>query len=162
MGSVELAVVMKKTRERSKGMSRGHVEVVVAKGAVLGGVEDLQQGGGGVAVEAAAELVDLVEHEQRVVDAGAADGLDDAPWHGAHVRAPVAAQLGLVVHAAEAETLELAADRSCDGLADGGLADARRPHEAEDRGVGLRVEFHDRQFLDDAVLDLVEVVVILV
>ena len=45
------------------------VEVMVAERRVLLGVEDFQQRGRGVAAEVGAELVDLVEHEDRVVRA---------------------------------------------------------------------------------------------
>ena len=46
-----------------------HVQVVVGEGVVLLGVQHLQQGAGGVAVPVVAEFVDLVEHEDGVVDA---------------------------------------------------------------------------------------------
>ena len=49
-----------------------HVEVVVGEGVVLGRVQHFQQGRGGVAAEIGAELVDLVEHHDRVARAGLA------------------------------------------------------------------------------------------
>ena len=86
-----------------------HVEVVVAEGRVLLRVEHLEQGRCRVAVDAAAELVDLVEHQHRVARAGLAQRLDDAAGHRADVGAAMSADLRLVVHAAEARALELAA-----------------------------------------------------
>ena len=62
-----------------------------------------------------------------------ADRLDDPARHRADVGPPVAANLGLVAHAAERHAGHLAAQRPCDRLREAGLADARRSDEAEDR-----------------------------
>ena len=72
----------------------------------------------------------------------------------------MAADLGLVVRAAEAHALELDPERARDALAERGLADARRPDEAQDRAAALRVELAHGEILDDALLDLLETVVI--
>jgi hypothetical protein len=84
-----------------------HAEVVVAERRVLLGIEHLEQRRGRIALDAAAELVDLVEHQHRVARAGLAQRLDDVARQRADVGAPVAADLGLVVRAAEAGALEL-------------------------------------------------------
>ena len=44
-----------------------HVEIVVAERGVLLGIEHLEQRRGRIAAEVHAELVDLVEHEHRVL-----------------------------------------------------------------------------------------------
>ena len=46
--------------------------------------------------------------------------------------------------------------------AERGLADAGRPDEAEDRALLVLLELADREVLDDALLDLLEAVVVLV
>jgi hypothetical protein len=120
------------------------------------------RGAGRVAAVVAAQLVHLVEHQHRVVDPGPAHRLDDAPGHGADVGAAVAAQLRLVVQPAQAEALELAAQRPGDRLAQRGLAHPRRAHQAQDGRLGLRVELQHRQVLKDALLHLFQVVVVLV
>ena len=58
--------------EQDFGKVERDIEVVVAEGGVLLGVEHFEQGAGRVAAEIAAELIDFVEHEDRVVGAGAA------------------------------------------------------------------------------------------
>ena len=108
---------------------------MVAEGRVLLRVEDFEEGGGGVAAEVGAELVDLVEHEDRVVGRRLANPLDDPPGHGGDVGAAVAADLGLVVHAAQADPDELAAQGLGDALAQRRLAGAGRAGEAEDRAL---------------------------
>src|SRR5262249_10733815 len=90
------------------------IEVIVAEGEILGGVQDLQESGRGVASKVAAQLVDFVEHQKRIVDAGATNRLDDAPPHRADVSAAMATQFGLVMQAAETQALELAAQGTSD------------------------------------------------
>ena len=80
----------------------------------------------------------------------------------ADVGAPVAADLGLVAHAAERGARELAAEGARDRAAERRLADARRAHEAEDRCLRLRRELAHREVLEDPVLHLLEVVVVVV
>ena len=95
--------------EQHLGQVERHVEVVVREGVVLLRVEHLEQRRGGVAAEVGAELVHLVEHEDRVLALGAAQALDDLARQRADVGAAVAADLGLVAHAAQADAVELAA-----------------------------------------------------
>ncbi len=74
----------------------------------------------------------------------------------------MAANLGLVVHAAERDAPEVAVQRARDRPAERGLAHSGRSDEAEDRPLHIRLEPADREVVQDAVLDLLEVVVILV
>ena len=106
----DLEAVEQRTRNRLddvRGRNEQHLgkveldlEVVIAERVVLGGIEDLEQRRRGVAPPVGADLVDLVEHDDRVHGAGVLDGADDAARHGAHVGAPVATDLGLVAHTA--------------------------------------------------------------
>src|SRR6185369_1587895 len=52
--------------------------------------------------------------------------------------------------------------RAGDGAAERGLADAGRADEAEDRALGVGLELAHGEELEDALLDLLEVVVVLV
>ena len=52
--------------------------------------------------------------------------------------------------------------RPRDRLAERGLADAGRADEAQDRALHVALQLPHGQVLDDAILDLVEVVVVLV
>jgi hypothetical protein len=110
----------------------GDLEVVVLEAEVLLRVEHFEERRRRVAAEVHPELVDLVEHEDRVVRAAGLDALDDAPGEGSDVGPAVAADLRLVVDAAEAHADELATHRARDAAAQRRLADAGRPDEAED------------------------------
>ena len=89
-----------------------------------------------------------------------AHALDDPARQRADVRAAVAADLGLVAHAAQRDADELAPQRARDRLAERRLADAGRADEAEDRALLPRRELAHGQVLEDALLHLLEVVVI--
>src|SRR3546814_3074619 len=67
-------------------------------------------------------LVDLVEHEQRILGADLVEVLHDAAGHRTDVGAPMAADLGLVAHAAQRHAHELAVGRLGDRLAQRSLA----------------------------------------
>src|SRR4029450_2432643 len=74
----------------------------------------------------------------------------------------VAADSGLVAGAAERQAHELSPHGAGDGASERRLAHAGRPHEAEDRAARILLELANREVLEDAVLDLLEVVVVLV
>ena len=129
----------------------------------------------GIAPPVVAELVDFIQHEDRVVGAGPTNRLDDAARHRADVGAAVSADFRLVAHAAERHPGQLSSQRPCDRLRQTRFADARRPDEAEDRlavefggaalafgGGHLPLQLAHRQVLENAVLDLLQIVVILV
>ena len=157
--SSTFAVQMNITCDRSNGTA----EIVVAEGRVLLRIEHFEQRRGRVAVKAAgAELVDLVEHHHAVARARLAQALDDVARQRADVGAPVAADLRLVVHAAQAHAHELAPGRLGDALAERGLAHAGRADEAQDRALARRIQLAHREVLEDALLDLLEAVVVLV
>ena len=158
MVSSMFAVVMNTTRRQIER----HREIIVAERVVLLGVEHFEQRRAGIAVDAGAELVDLVEHHDAIARARLADGLDDVARQRADIGAAVAADLGLVMHAAEADAHEFAVHGARDRLAERGLADAGRTDEAQDRRLALRRELAHGEIFDDAPLDLVEAVVVVV
>ena len=123
-----------------------HVEVVIAERVVLLRIERFKQRRRRIATEVAPQLVDLVEHDHRVVGFSAANALDDLARQSADISPAMAANLRLVVHAAQRDTLELAAQGARNGAAQAGLAHSRRSDEAEDRPlhVGLEFEHADR------------------
>ena len=72
----------------------------------------------------------------------------------------MAADLSLIPHAAEAQADILAVQALGDGAGDAGLADARRADEADDLAFDVRGQLTDSQHLEDAVLDLLQTVVV--
>ena len=139
-----------------------HVEVMVVEGAVLLGIEDLQQRRRRVAAEIRRHLVHLVEQEDGVDRARLLDLLHDLPRHRPDVGAAVAADLRLVPHPAQRHPDELPAHRPRDGAGERRLPHARRPDEAQDRALELRDELADGEVFEDPLLDLLQAVMVLV
>ena len=133
-----------------------HVEVVIAERVVLFRIEHLEQRRRRIAAEVGAELVDLIEDEDRVLRLGAAQALDDLPGQRADIGAAMAADFRFVAHAAERDAHELAAERLRDRSRQRGLADARRADEAEDRPLHAGIELAHREVFENAVLRLLE------
>ncbi len=109
------------------------VEVVIAERVVLRRVQHLEQRRRRVAAPVRAELVDLVQHDHRVHRASVAQRAHQPARQRADVRAPMAADLGLVTHAAQRHAHELPAGGAGDRLADRGLAGSGRADQRQDR-----------------------------
>src|SRR5262245_7219777 len=138
------------------------LKIVVVEGVVLLRVENFEQSRSRIAAKIGAHLVDLVEQEQRIDLLGLAHRLNDLAGHRADISAPVAPDLGLVAHAAEAHAHELAAGGARHRLTERGLADAGRADQAQDRAFQHVGPVLHREVLDDAILDLLKAVMVLV
>src|SRR5882724_10063194 len=166
----DLHAVLERARDAVEGVRGGdehdlrevvvHVQVVVVEGAVLLGIEHLQQRRRRVAAEVGGHLVHLVEQEDRFARAGALHALDDLARQRADVGAAVAADLGLVAHAAQRHAHELPAGGTRDRLAERGLAHAGRPDQTEDGPLGVADQALHREVLEDALLHLLEAEVV--
>ena len=81
--------------EQHSGEVEGDVEIMISESVVLGGVEDLEQRGCGVAAEIGAYFIQFVEEYDGITAFDAAECLDDAPGEGSDVGAAVASNFGL-------------------------------------------------------------------
>src|SRR5205823_2597129 len=93
---------------------------------------------------------------------GLLHALDDLPRQRAHVGAPVTADRGLVVYAAERDAVELATERARDAATERRLTDAGRSDETEDGALLVLLQLADGEVLEDALLHLLEAVVVFV
>ena len=135
---------------------------MVAEGLVLLAVQHFEERRGRVAVRVLGQLVDLVEKQERIVDAGLREGCDDPPGHGSDVGFAVAADVGLVAHAAQRNAGVLAVGRAGDRGSDRGLAHAGRADEAEDLVLERGIPFLCGHEFHNALLDLFKSVVVFV
>ncbi len=129
---------------------------------VLLRVQDLEQGRRGVAPVVRAQLVDFVEHEHGVLAARLFHPLQNTPRQGAHVGAAMAADLGLVVHAAQGDAHKLAAQSPRNGTTERGLAHTGRAQKTKQRSMDPAAQLVNREVVEDAFFDVIQVVVILV
>ncbi len=89
-----------------------HVEVVVTERVVLLRVKRFEQRRSRIAAEVAAQFVHFVQHDHRVVGFRPANALDDLARQCADIGPAMAANLRLVMHAAQRDPLEFAAECS--------------------------------------------------
>ena len=136
---------------------------MIAEREILLGVEHLEQRRRRIAAIVSTNLVDFVEHKDRIRRRRLIDALDDAARQRADIRAAMTPDLGLVAHATKRDADELAIESARDRSAERRLADAGRSDEAEDRSLHLlSAQLANGQIFEDALLDLFEIVVVLV
>src|SRR3954453_4259 len=99
---------------------------------VLLGVEHLQQRRCRIAAEVVPQLVDLVEHEDRVVRARLFHALNEAPRQRTDIGPPVTPDLRLVSHATQRDADELTPQRAGYRSAQRRLTHAGRADQTED------------------------------
>src|SRR5438034_1018145 len=137
-----------------------HVEVTIDKRVVLPRIEHFEQRAGRVPAKIRADLVDLIEHENRVPRTCTPQSLNDSTRHRANVRAAMTADLCFIAHAAETDPHKFAAQRIGNRLAKAGFAHTRRPEKTEDRAVPLRIKFAHSQIFDQPFLYLFQIVMV--
>ena len=135
---------------------------MIPEGAVLLGVQYLQQGGGGIAAVVVAQFIHFVQQQYGVCAAGLLNGIDDTPRHAAHVGLAVPADLGLILDSAQRNTGIAAAHRLRNAANDGGFPDTGRPHKAKDLSVDIGGKRPDGQCLQHTLLYLFQAVVLLI
>ncbi len=149
-------------KQRARQVVR-HVQIVVGEGVILLVVQNFQQCRGWISPNMPADLIDLVEHEDRVDGACLFHRLDDSAGKRADIRPAVAAHFSLVVNPAERNTYKGTPERRRDGTAETGFAHARWTNKAEDRWTGaVSGELTNGQVLHDAIFHLGETIVMLV
>ena len=122
-----------------------HIQVTIDKRVVLSRVEHFEQCARRIAAKIRTDFIDLVEHENRIARAAAAQFLNDASRHRADVRAAMTANLRFIAHSTEADPHKFAAQRVGDRLTQTGFAHAGWPEKTEDRAVSLRIQFPSRR-----------------
>ncbi|KAF5046210.1 hypothetical protein DSECCO2_473240 [anaerobic digester metagenome] len=135
---------------------------MVVVGVILLGIEDFEQRGRGVSPEIRAHLVHFVQAEDGIVEFDALERLDDLAGQRADIGAPMAADLGLVAHAAQGQAHELAAHGLGDGLGERRLADAGGADQTKDGALDAFHELLYGEVFEDAFLGLFKAVVVLV
>src|SRR5262249_639015 len=115
-----------------------------------------------IATKIRADLVELVEQDDRVAALDAFQSLDDPAGQGADVSAAVSADLRFVAHAAEGDAGELASKRVGHPFAEGRFADAGRTDEAEDGAFDFFAALYDGEKFEQGVLHLGEAEVLFI
>ena len=139
-----------------------HAEIVVAEAVVLFRVEHFEQRRRRVAAKVRTDLVNLVEHDERVVCAHLLQSLNDPAGHRADISAPVAAYLRFVVQTAQREPNEFSIKRARNRTTQRGFTDAGRADQTQDRSLRSLLQLAHRQRFDDALFDFLQAVMIFI
>src|SRR5262249_18685746 len=139
-----------------------NIEVVINKGVVLFGIQNFEQRRRRIAAEIGSQLVDLVQNEQWVVGTRVAESLNDAARQRADISPSMSANLGFIADATKGQSHEFAPERARDRSSQRGFPSARWAHETEDRTLGILLQLAHRQELEDALLNLLKIVVVFV
>ena len=138
------------------------VEVVIGEGVVLLGIQHFEQRGGRITPEVRANLVDLVQQDDRIARLDAAQRLDDATRHGSHVGPPMATDLRFIAQATQRDAGKLTAQSVRHALAERRLADPGRADEAQQRSFDILLQLDDRDEVEQPLLDLLQSEMLLV
>src|SRR5215471_3846576 len=135
---------------------------MIVKCEVLLRVKHFKQRSRWIAAEIHAELVDFVQHNQRIHCSRLLHHLNYLPGQSADVRAAMPSYFGFIANATQTEPHKLAAGCLSNRAPETGLADAWRTYEAKDRTLGSFNELSHREELENPFFDLLKPVMICV
>ena len=161
-GARDIREAVRRDDPKNLGEIEGKLDVMIAERRVLRGIEHFEERRRRIALVVHGDLVHFVEQEYGILRARLAQPFHDASRHCTDVGAAMSANLRLVTDAAQRRTHELPARRPRHGACQRRLANARRAYEAQDRRMLLLRELVDGKVFENALLDLLESVVILI
>ena len=94
--------------EKYLGKVKGNIQIVIAKGRVLFGIQDLEQCRGRIAMEGRPDFINFIEHNDRIRGAHSLHGLDEFPGHGTDISSTVSLNLCFVSHPPKGKAKKLA------------------------------------------------------
>ncbi len=127
---------------------------------VLFGIQDFEKCRSRISLVVAADLIDLVQHDQRVLDARLFHAARDTTRQSSYIRAAMSADLCFVTHAAERHADILFAERFGNRSAYGSLTCSGRSYEAEDRAFSLPCQLPDGKKFQNAFLNFLKSVMV--
>ena len=139
-----------------------NIHIMIREAEILLRVEHLEESRSRIAVVVPAQLVDLVQHDDRIRSTGCLHRIHNASGHCTDIGSAVAPDFRLVAYASKRNADILSSKCLCNALPDACLAGSRRSNEQKNRAGLFPVQAHDRKLLNHTVLDLLQSVVILV
>ena len=130
------------------------VKIMIGEGAVLLGVENLEQCRGRIAPKIRPDFVELIQQDDRIAAFHAAQGLDDAAGHCAHIGPAMAPDFRLIPHSTQRNAGKFSAESIRQAFTKGRLTHARRSHQAQDRPLDLLAALDHGDEFQQPVLDL--------
>ena len=160
---VQRAQIVRSAEEKHLRQVDSHVHVVICERMVLLRVQDLKQSGAGVTMSGPlSNLVDLIDEDDRVLDLGILQRLDDLARDSAYVGSSMALERAGISRTAKRDPDVLAAQGLSDMFANGRLSNTWRSNEAQNLALHRVMQLANGNEFQDALLDIIEAVVALV
>ena len=121
--------------EEHLGKIHPHVEIVVEEVNVLLGVKHFQQRRGGVTLERLTQLINFIQHDDRVFYLNLFERLNELTGHCAYIGASMAFDFSLIPHTAHRETIKLTSQRFGNRAANGGFTHPWRANQQHNRAA---------------------------
>ena len=102
--------------EHDVGKIEGNVQIMIGERKVLFRIQHFQQCRRRITAKIAADLVDFIQHEYRIVRFGTPQSLYDSPGKCPDIGAPVSPDFSFVTHTAERNAVKLAPQGPGNGL----------------------------------------------
>ena len=136
------------------------LDIMVDECAVLFRIQHLKQCRGRITAHIHTHLVHFIQQEQRVFHRDLAHVLQNLARHGTDIRTTMAADFGLVAHAAQRHAHEFAVGGTRDRLAQRSLAHPRRTDQTQDGCLHPVHALLHSQVFKNAFLDLFQTIVV--
>ena len=133
---------------------------MIHEAAVLLRVKHFQQCGRSIALVIAADLINLIQENQRIVHTCIFQCGRQSARQRTDIRTSVSANLCFIPHSAKTNTHITLVQRACDGACNGGLTGSGRSHQTENRAFAFRCQTADCKEFQHSVLHLFQTVML--
>src|SRR5689334_6237538 len=137
-----------------------NVQIAIDESFVLLWVEHLKQRAGRIATKVGTDLVNLVEHHDRIACAGSPQLLNNAARHRSDISAAMSANFGFVANSAQAHPNKLSLKRISHGLTQARFPDTGRSKQTENRALAKRVELAHSEIFNQPALYFDQVIMV--
>ncbi len=141
---------------------KGDIKVMVGKGVVLLRIQHFKQSGRGISLVGGANLIDLIQHEYRIIFASSSDFLNNSAGKCPDIGAAVPPNFRFIPDTAQGNSNKFSTQCPGNGASKGCLACARRPEKTEDRALGIFFQFPDGKIFKNSFFRLLKSVMILI
>ena len=139
-----------------------NVKIIIVERCVLLRIKSLKQSRRRIALEVAAELVDLVKHNHRIRCSSTVDSIEKTARKRAHISLSMSTDLRLIMNSTQGNAHILTSECASNRLSEACLTHTRRAVKTKDRRLHVALEFENRKILDDSLLDLFKTIMILI
>ena len=139
-----------------------NVKIVIVERCVLLRIKGLKQSRRRIALEVAAELVDLIKHNHRIRCSRTVDSIEKTARKRAHISLSMSTDLRLIMNSTQSNSYIFSSKSPCNRLSETCLTHTRRAVKTKDRRLHVALEFENRKILNDSLLDLFKTIMILI